>query len=244
MSTIKFIDDQDRTELNEGRDYGMGFGFCIKKDENEFHTVMPISPCKDYVNDVIFIEKTRILLPRIHGFKYEPTGCIGDKYTYVAGKVTPLLRTSKQPKSVEIDKKALIANYKNIEKGLNEFDDIAKVNKTKIELIEDTIILKVDSWWCEQPWRLSYYLLIARNFIHYNSEKDSTTFLITDSAEAYILKGLTKKFIDLVINKKELTINNPLLNINHDNADVQKYIIHSCGLAAISEKIKYEKNRI
>ena len=58
---IQIINKQCRSKLCEGRSYQMGFAFLKKLDNNTFETVQPISPCKDYLNDVIFLKILAIL---------------------------------------------------------------------------------------------------------------------------------------------------------------------------------------
>ena len=55
---LKIIDKQNRGKLNEGRNYQMGFAFCKKVSNKVLETIQPISPCKDYLNDVVYSERT------------------------------------------------------------------------------------------------------------------------------------------------------------------------------------------
>jgi len=46
-----------RNNLAEGRNFGMGFGFLKKLSNTKYKTIMPISPCKDYINDVLYLAR-------------------------------------------------------------------------------------------------------------------------------------------------------------------------------------------
>lgn len=48
---------QDRKELCEGRNYGVGFAIA-RPEDNQVVLLMPISPCKDYLNDIVWSEHT------------------------------------------------------------------------------------------------------------------------------------------------------------------------------------------
>src|SRR5687768_15710647 len=52
---LTLVDKQDRSVLCEGRNYGIGFAFC-KRTGDVLETVQPVSPCKDYLNDVVYSE--------------------------------------------------------------------------------------------------------------------------------------------------------------------------------------------
>ena len=54
---LKFVNKHDRSVCSEGRIQGVSFAFCTLKD-GVLETIMPISACKDYLNDVIYAEET------------------------------------------------------------------------------------------------------------------------------------------------------------------------------------------
>lgn len=50
-------DPTRREDLREGRDYGIGFALA-KRIKKNLRLVQPLSPCKDYLNDVVYSEHT------------------------------------------------------------------------------------------------------------------------------------------------------------------------------------------
>src|SRR5690606_37894755 len=82
MTIIK--DEQDRSVLGEGRNFGFGFSI-LNKEENTYNTLMPFTACKDYLNDFVYVEQTKLPLGKIHGFKHEYTGILQDTDHFYLG---------------------------------------------------------------------------------------------------------------------------------------------------------------
>ena len=70
---MEIINNFDRLKLSEGRNFGIGFAFLKKITNNKFETLNAFTACKDYLNDLIYVETTKKNLTRIHGFKHEIT---------------------------------------------------------------------------------------------------------------------------------------------------------------------------
>ena len=57
-----------RKELGEGRDHGLGFAFLKKNKKDDYETRNAFTACKDYLNDLIYVENTEREIDKIHGF--------------------------------------------------------------------------------------------------------------------------------------------------------------------------------
>jgi len=169
---MKVINNFTRDGLGEGATTNFGFGWAKRIDEDSFETTMPISPCKDYLNDALYAEVTGQLLPPIYGFSYkEIKGLMKEDSLYLAIKVCHDGDQNYYYKnSFENDKKNLAINYQNIQKALNELEDLFKVeNKTEIYPANDDIfIVKFSKFWGNKIYMISLYTLLLRGLQNYD----------------------------------------------------------------------------
>ena len=162
----KTINGNTRSKLFEGRNYQMGFAFAKKLDEDTFQLVQPISPCKDYLNDVIFSELTGRKLS-IHGCKSEKND-IFDKHAYLCFSIMPK-KTTTDPyngKQMSDEIENLSKTYLIIQKMINDVEDSFKVEeRTEIFKVEDNLYLAiVPLYWTMSTWAISLYSLLIRAF--------------------------------------------------------------------------------
>lgn len=204
---MEVVDKQDRNILGEGRNRGVGFAFCKLKDD-VFTTVMPISPCKDYLNDLIFVENTKLEIGTVHGFNYKVTKCLNeDSYSYMIAKVCPI-HSCGNHSTFDEEEKALISNYKGVQTILNYFEDKLELkDKTITDLIDNNLIFHVPDWWCKEGWRISFYTLIIRIAIFYDSKITIEDFFKTykdvrKDSDSFILSGVLDKFYKIIELKK------------------------------------------
>lgn len=196
---IKIVNEQSRNSLMEGRDNGMAFAFLQKKDDQTFHTVQPLSPCKDYLAEIVFTEKYGI-----------PTGAWGFSYkeqlnifTDIAYMVIKILKRrgggyTYSPSFLN-DVKLLNDNYKHIERLINEFETTVGLKiLTTIEPTEDdSFLLKFSSEWCQSTHSISLYTLLLRVLIVATEEdKELVPFL-----QSYDYSQADKSLLMQVMNK-------------------------------------------
>ena len=180
---IKITDSQNRGILSEGRNYQMGFAFCKKVTDKKFETVQPISPCKDYLNDVVYSEHTGKKITAC-GLKYEKTGIFGDN-AYLAFKIQPRqndkgyeIKQTNGVREYNKDKENLSKNYKNIQTLLNYVEEGLKVEKTKVVKGSDgTFLAKADKFWTSKIYLTSLYSLLIRMGQFYDGKKSPKEFL-------------------------------------------------------------------
>jgi len=158
---IKVVDNQDRNKLSEGRAQGMGFAFCKKVDDG-YETVQPISPCKDYLNDVIAAE--RMKTPAIAcGLIYKPQELFKENEpAYLAFKIMP----NKYNSSFDLigETARLKRTIRKIQGIINDVEQQLNIaTKTVIEkATNDTYLCTVPPEWIGSTYMISLYTLIIR----------------------------------------------------------------------------------
>lgn len=178
--SMKIIDKQDREVLSEGRNYGMGFAFLKELKTNEFETICPISPCKDYLNDVVYGEALNVPVSAC-GLNYKPVGGVFEEpFSNLVIKITNYQKKNTFSKyaNFETDTKQLKTNYKNIEKLLNYIETRIGIDHTEITPSNDDMYhLKVPRYWTESTYLTSLYALLVRMGQYYDGKKEPVEFL-------------------------------------------------------------------
>ena len=171
---MKININHNRNKLEEGREYGMGFGFLKKISNIEYKTVSPISPCKDYLNDVLYAEKTGEILPKIYGFKYDKIQNIVERnYAYLGIKICDYRHGGWN--KLDIHTKEFAKNYKNVENFLGQLEDKLGIKyKSKIIKADDNyFVVKMPKFWTNTIYLLSMYTLLLRAHQKYNNTKSA-----------------------------------------------------------------------
>lgn len=157
---MKILDNQNRSKLAEGRNIGFGFAFLNDKLE----TVQPFSPCKDYLNEVVYSEKVN-KKSSAYGLTYEPQSIFKNNIR-LAFKV---LNNSNSTNDLnETLRSKLNIDYKSIQKLLNRLENHFNIPLSTIHKANDDIyVLELDKWWVEDTWRISAYSMLVRNALGY-----------------------------------------------------------------------------
>lgn len=192
---VKLSDNFDRNVLIEGRNKGMGFAFAKQISDNVFETVQPISPCKDYLNDVIYAEKTGVIIPKIYGFLYSKiNNIIGETHTNL------IIKICKQKGGGDYDNKnfakerdAFNNNYLNVQDFINQIEDkLNLVSKTTIKKgNDDMFLITFPNYWIDKLYLLSLYTLLIRAYQEYDKSMPFMEYM--DKKSAYILDSLSIK---------------------------------------------------
>lgn len=194
---MKLIDKQYRSLLVEGRNYQMGFAFCKKVNTTVYETIQPISPCKDYLNDVVFSEITGKPV-QAYGLKTKKLNIFGRR-AYIAIKICPSYSKEKE------DKQNLNNNILNIEKFMNNFEVLLGLRKTKIKKITETegnkdndnsFIVSLPSDFLIGTYSISLYTLLLRVSQWYDGKQDVIEYLKTFKAfgpDIYIINSALPK---------------------------------------------------
>jgi hypothetical protein len=166
---MKLIDNKPRSVLSEGRNKGMGFALC-KRDGDTYTTVQPVSPCKDYLNDVVYSERT--------GKPYQAWGLKTKKEDIFSGDrgymvISICGEGASRPRpygEFESDKKRLNDGLGLIQGFINSIEKLLKIeNLTVMTKIEDNLVM-VDFplFWSEGTYLISLFSLLLRIAIKYN----------------------------------------------------------------------------
>lgn len=190
---MQFIDNQDRDILCEGRDYGMGFAFC-RKDGDIVETVHPISPCKDYLNDVVAAETLDITV-EVYGLRYQKLGIFNED-PIIAFKIF------NGYSGFEKDTENLNNNYKNLQLFINRIEEKLGIPASVIEKVDDCFLITFSKKWLCGIYAISMFSLLLRLGQWYNPEVDVFEYLekynyISD--DVYMCSGMLpklKKFIE------------------------------------------------
>lgn len=199
--------DKTRDKLSEGRTSGMAFAFAKKKSDKKFETIMPVSPCKDYLNEVIYTENTGVPTSA-YGFSYPKKQEIFNENVFLVIKMVPTLNGSyAYNKSLEEDAKQLKNNREKIEALLNKFEEaLGLTDRTCIfEANDDYFLVKAPIDWKISTHSISMYTLILRAALTYNGECNIEDFLSKydgHNMESGMIKGAKEVILQIIKDKK------------------------------------------
>ena len=240
MKKIKEL--QKRSELNEGRDFGVGFTILNKKG-SKFETYLPFTACRDYLNDFAYVESTKKEIGKIHGYDHKVLNCFDNKNIVYFG-VNTLHRNNNNGNYEKFDElqNILINNYIHLEIFLNKIETDLNIKiKTRIELDEDTLIIKCSKFWVKSTPLISVYTLLIRCYFNTDLEGNSIVDILKNNVPFINADSMMKKscinFYELYLkNKSKFT--NPDYNgyglVNDNNPG----LIHNFGIDGFIKKLK------
>lgn len=208
---IEIKETKDRKVLGEGRNQGMGFALLKKVEENKFETVNPISPCKDYLAEVVFTENTGLSTSGC-GLQYpQKLGILEDKVSYLVFKnmKTNGRTFSIEGKSFETYSKEIKDGIKNIENFINKFQmKFRGFTKCMIEEAnDDQFLVTFDTRWAQSTHSISLLSLLLRIGKNYTDNKKSITrhlISIDNKCIDYSLVNSCFKNIVITLENKKL----------------------------------------
>lgn len=240
MKKIKEL--QKRSKLNEGRNYGVGFTILNKKS-SKFETYLPFTACRDYLNDFAYVESTKKEIGEIYGYNHKLLNCFDNKNIVYFGVNTLHYRSGNNYDKFDELQQILINNYKNLELFLNTIENQLGIKiKTKIELEEDTLIIKCSKFWVKSTPLISVYTLLIR--CYFNIEplegkpiidilKNNTPFITADSMMKNSCIGFYEMYMD---NKSKF------IKPNYNGYDLVKEntpgLIHNFGIDGFIKKLR------
>lgn len=179
---IKLIDNTNRQNLSEGRSMQMGFGFAKRIDDDTYEMVTPISPCKDYLNDVIWSEAVDKPI-YAYGLSYTKQNIYDKEYAYLVMSILTH-KNGIEYTGYQEDVKRLEENYKSLEIFINYFEKtLTKDIFTKIEKIENNkYLVKVPLFFVQGTYLISLYSLLLRAGQYWNGEQNPQEFFDTFQA--------------------------------------------------------------
>ena len=240
MKKIKEL--QERSKLNEGRDFGVGFTILNKKG-SKFETYLPFTACRDYLNDFAYVESTKKEIGEIYGYNHKLLNCFDKKNIVYFGVNTLHYKGGNNYDKFDELQNILINNYKNLELFLNRIEDNLGVKiKTSIELDEDTLIIKCSKFWVKSTPLISVYTLLIRCYFNIDLTenkliidilKDNKPFINADS----MMKKSCIDFYEMYLNNKDKFIN-PNYNGYGLVKEGEPSLIHNFGIDGFIKKLR------
>lgn len=214
------INKQDRSKLMEGRSRGMGFAFA-KREGAQLIMVQPLSPCKDYCNDVLWSAITKQPY-YAHGLntQYEPIFETGEGYL-----IFSICKSGAHAQAVYTgyggEIKNLDSNYKNLQKFINQIEKLLGLKEqTKItQLKSNEYAAVIPLFWCRGTYLISLLTLLMRVGVYYK-EGDVMEFLqnYKEGEDSYMIMGVIPKL------QKMFNGNIPEQNFK------KRFNVHNCGI--------------
>lgn len=236
MKKIKEL--QKRSELNEGRNFGIGFTI-LNKIKSNYETYLPFTACRDYLNDFSYVEHTKQEIGYIHGYNHKLLRCFERKKFFYVGVNTLDYNNGNEWLYKDDAKKILITNYGNLQLFINKIEaKLGLLKHTSIVLDEDTLIFKAPAYWNKSTALISVYTLIIRCFFNITEEErnredvlqmmnDHNCFIDADS----FMKKPIVKFYNNIGKIKFHKINYNKLNVKTVNE------IHNFGIDGYVNKL-------
>lgn len=142
----------------EGRNQGIAMGFV----DNKLNTICPITPCKDFLNEVVYSEYTGIQIDTIYGFKHPVSGVFKGKR-----KINLAAANCKSDKDLpytQIDS----TQVKNTVKFINKIETRLFIPKTTVKQVGEFTIFRFSNYWISQVYLISLYGLLIRIGVNYD----------------------------------------------------------------------------
>lgn len=246
------IQKQNRELLGEGRNFGMGYSFLKKnKDEKNYDTVLAFTACKDYLNDVIYVERgPKHTLNKVHGFKHEYEKLFEKEENFFYFGLCPLNRNgiAKDEKGwLLYDRyvKFMEENIIYLMLAVNEMERIFNFSSPTILVQKDQVlikgelvpayVLKVPIEWSKSPYHISFYGVFLRYYLGLKDLKDLKKYNPFIPDDAYHLGNITyilENGLEVLEYPSELY-----------NKTSNKHTIHNDGyVSAISKDKLFKKN--
>lgn len=240
---VTITNRRSRRLLAEGRTNGMGFAFLRPLvGKNRFITVMPCSPCKDYLAEVIITEQTGIAT-RAHGFTYPKKLNIFSNVAHLGISIVKQHYGNyyNYSKSFEEDVKKLKENYKNLQKLINNLETTLELSSlTKIEEANnDMFLVTFPSEWVKSTHSISLYTLLLRvgMFVD-NPDVDIVSYMSNfkyNLGDGGTCKGLINKMKSII---KEKTLPPNTIPYNVESLKNKSSTPHNNGIMSWNGKFE------
>lgn len=214
------IDKQDRSVLIEGRNWGLGFAFC-KREGDTYTTVQPISPCKDFLNDVVYSEWTGKPFS-VWGLKTKKEGIFDKDLAYVAMGILPYNRQTTKHKDHDAMLAGLAAMVEH-ESLINCIEQKLVVPATAIfSAGNDRFIAHVPIFWAMATYRISLWSLLMRVGLKYKGGDPIEFLKQVKDDDSYMVQSIMPK-LERMIGGEIPT------------QDLDKLTdVHNCGIVSFS----------
>ena len=204
---MKIIDEKDRSVLCEGRNYGLGFAFLKPEEDNTFSTVQPISPCKDYLNDVVYSEASGKPF-HAYGLDTVKNNIFTKPAAYMAMSICKKGRSRSTYSNYDEDMELIDGNIDGMLRFINEIDKRMGMAPTEIRKIRKNLKVAVfDKRWCEGTYLISLYSLMLRIGLYYKGEQSPIVFMRDiDNEDSMMVNSIKEKLFNLFARNGKLPV--------------------------------------
>jgi hypothetical protein len=239
MKKIKEL--QKRSKLIEGRNYGVGFTILNKKG-SKFETYLPFTACRDYLNDFAYVESTKKEIGQIYGYNHKLLNCFDNKNIVYFGVKTLHYNHGNNYDKFDKLQNILINNYIHLEIFLNTIETDLNIKiKTRIELDEDTLIIKCSKFWIKSTPLISVYTLLIRCYFNTDLEGNSIVDILKNNVPFINADSMMKKpcidFYEMYLNNK-----NKFINPDYKSYGLviknEPHYIHNFGIDGFIKKLR------
>lgn len=193
----------NRNGLIEGRSNGISFAFLKEKSRGKYETIMPVSPCKDYLNDVVYMEnkkRDKSIFGTVYGFSHEPEDLFKNKHRI------PLL--VKDFGMGNYSGESIRNKHNAVIDFINDIEKLTGIERSTIKLKtkkDDEFVFLISRKWTENPITISLYSLLVRVGVGYSKHSNVKDFLAKikrPSTEAFYIRNI---FFNLPLGEKILS---------------------------------------
>jgi len=233
MKQIKEL--QKRSDLGEGRDYGIGFTILNKISKDNYETYLPFTACRDYLNDFSYVEYTKTEIGTIHGYNHKLLNCFDKKRLFFLGVNTLHNNHGGNWKLKDEATKILIDNRDNLQKIINIIETkLWLKSRTTITIDEDTLIFRCPLYWSKTTALISAFTLIIRCYFNFDKEysiENLTNHKCIIDADNYMIQSV----IEFINNIGKYTYD----KIDYDKLEIKSASnVHNFGIQGYLSKIK------
>lgn len=180
MKQIKILENPfPRRDLGEGRNYGLGFSLVKKVNEDKYIPLIPLTACKDYLNDIAHSEEYNSIHGSIYGFSYEHSNYFENDNTHGYLIVSPVhFNGGGEWDDFEYAKSLLFKNKLGLLRVLRYFEDKLNIKRTEVFETVDyygvkVLMFKFDRFWMKETILISLYTLLIRYYFNYTDKNVS-----------------------------------------------------------------------
>lgn len=188
---MTLIDNQDRNKLCEGRNVGIGYAFC-KREGDTYTTVQPLSPCKEFLNEVVYAEVTG-KQASAYGLTSKKEGIFSDGSAYMVLGILPHKGGTKGPDN-DLLESALMSPETGLKPFLSHFEAKMGINPTTMaQIASNRILATLDGFWVTNLYRISLWSLLVRVGLKYKSGDPFDFFGKVSDGDGYMVKSVAPK---------------------------------------------------
>lgn len=215
----KLINDHDYRYLNEGRVNGETFAFCKKIDDDTFETVMPLSTCKDYLNDVVQVENYKLDdFGPVYKFTHEYQNLFKDG-VYLA--------VSYRDRFSTFNYKSMTSKASEIENALNLI-----FNENIVYKMKEGLIIRLNPEFVSSTFYISFCSFYIRALLNENFESENRFYKLSEDNKIVMSYGGIYKVVE----------NFTVLQLHSDfkyKSNEKSRVVHNDGFFNMFKAVNY-----